>query len=225
LEDTFPSGRPPLELVGVQMVDDVEPYELMKLRLLNASHQAMCYFGYLSGYRLVHEVAQDPAFAKFLLRYMTREGQPTLRPVPGVDLADYERTLLERFSNPEIRDTVARLCAESSDRIPKWLLPVVRHQLAHDGEVECAAAVVASWARYAEGVDEQGEPIDIVDPLRDILVPIAQRQREEPTAFIANRKVFGDLVDEPRFVEAYLRALESLHTVGARATVQALANG
>ncbi|MCX5041629.1 mannitol dehydrogenase family protein [Aldersonia sp. NBC_00410] len=225
LEDRFTAGRPPLEKVDVQVVDDVEPYELMKLRLLNASHQAMCYFGYLAGYRLVHEVAQDPAFAQFLTRYMTREGQPTLLPVPGVDLAAYERTLLERFSNPAIRDTVARLCAESSDRIPKWLLPVVRNQLAHDGEIECAAAVVASWARYTEGTDEQGEPIDVVDPLRETLVPIARRQREDPTAFIANRKVFGDLVDEPRFVTAYLWALESLHNSGARATVQALAKG
>jgi mannitol 2-dehydrogenase len=225
LEDCFTAGRPAFENVDVQVVDDVEPYELMKLRLLNASHQAMCYFGYLAGYRYVHEVAQDAAFAKFLLRYMTREGQPTLRAVAGVDLTEYERTLIERFSNPEIRDTVARLCAESSDRIPKWLLPVVRHQLAHDGEIECAAAVVASWARYAEATDEQGNPIDIVDPLRETLVPIALRQREEPTAFIANRKLFGDLVDEPRFVDAYLRALEALHTTGARATVQALADG
>ena len=65
LEDDFGNGRPPLEDVGVQLVSDVEPYELMKLRLLNASHQALCYFGYLAGYRLVHEVCQDPLFAAF----------------------------------------------------------------------------------------------------------------------------------------------------------------
>ena len=102
---------------------------------------------------------------------------------------------------------------------------MIRHQLAHDGEIDCAAAVVASWARYAEGTDEQGEPIDIVDPLRDTLVPIARRQRREPTAFIANRTVFGDLIDDPRFVTAYRAALDSLHTRGARATVEALAAG
>ena len=67
----------------MQVVADVEPYELMKLRLLNASHQALCYFGYLAGYRLVHEVAQDPLFAEFLLAYMDREATPTLAPVPG----------------------------------------------------------------------------------------------------------------------------------------------
>ncbi len=96
----FPLGRPAFEDVGVQVVDDVEPYELMKLRLLNASHQGLCYFGYLSGYRLVHDVAQDPLFADFLLAYMDEEATPTLAPVPGVDLDDYTRTLIERFSNP-----------------------------------------------------------------------------------------------------------------------------
>ena len=130
LEDNFSLGRPPFEEVGVQVVADVEPYELMKLRLLNASHQALCYFGYLAGYRLVHEVAQDPLFAGFLLAYMNREATPTLSPVPGIDLDDYKHQLIERFSNAGVRDTVARLCAESSDRIPKWLLPVIRENLA-----------------------------------------------------------------------------------------------
>ncbi|MEU7632808.1 mannitol dehydrogenase family protein [Nocardia sp. NPDC049220] len=223
LEDSFGLGRPAFDDVGVQLVDDVAPYELMKLRLLNASHQALCYLGYLSGYRLVHEAAQDPAFRRFLLRYMDVEATPTLRAVPGVDLGRYKQTLLERFANPAIGDTIARLCAESSDRIPKWLLPVVRHQLAADGDITCAATVVASWARYAEGIDEQGEPIEIVDPMRDLLVPLARRERERPTAFLGARFVFGDLIDEPRFVTAYLAAMNSLHTRGARATVEALA--
>ncbi|MGW4471360.1 mannitol dehydrogenase family protein [Nonomuraea sp. NPDC004354] len=223
LEDRFSSGRPPFEAAGVQMVADVEPYELMKLRLLNAGHQALAYFGRLSGHRYVHEAATDAALARFVRDYMDIEATPTLRPVPGVDLEDYKRTLIERFANPEVRDTVARLCAESSDRIPKWLLPVVREQLARGGEVTRAAAVVASWARYAEGVDEAGEPITIVDPLKDRLTPIARTQRTRPTAFIENRDLFGDLADDKRFVEPYLRALESLHTRGARATVRELA--
>ncbi|MER7452576.1 mannitol dehydrogenase family protein [Nocardia beijingensis] len=223
LEDSFSLGRPAFEEVGVQIVADVTPYELMKLRLLNASHQALCYFGYLSGYRLVHEAAQDPAFRRFLTRYMDAEATPTLRAVPGVDLDDYKRTLLDRFANPAIGDTIARLCAESSDRIPKWLLPVARAQLATGGPIDCAAAVVASWARYAEGVDEQGQPIEVVDRLRDRLVPLARRQREQPTAFLGERSLFGDLIDHPRFVTAYLAALDSLRSRGARATVEQLA--
>jgi mannitol 2-dehydrogenase len=220
LEDHFGQGRPPFENAGVQMVDDVVPYELMKLRLLNASHQALCYLGYLSGYRYAHEVCQDPLFADFLLAYMEREGSPTLPPVPGVDLDAYRRELIDRFANPEVRDTLARLCAESSDRIPKWLVPVIRENLRTGGEIERSALVVASWARYAEGVDEKGDPIEVVDRLKDRVMAAAARQKEDALAFIRDRDLFGDLADDERFTAAYTAALDALHTHGARATLE-----
>ncbi|WP_222272498.1 mannitol dehydrogenase family protein [Modestobacter marinus] len=222
LEDHFSLGRPPLEHVGVQLVDDVEPYELMKLRLLNAGHQGLAYLGRLAGYRLVHDAAQDPLFERFLLGYMEEEATPTLRPVPGIDLDDYRKNLIARFSNPAIRDTLARLAFDGSERLPKWLLPVVRENLASGGEVRRSATVVAGWARYAEGVDEEGQPIEVVDRRRDSLVAGARRQREDPLAFIADRDLFGDLVDDERFTTAYLAALRSLHERGARATLEAV---
>ncbi|WP_237771071.1 mannitol dehydrogenase family protein [Kribbella sp. ALI-6-A] len=220
LEDDFGGERPAYDEVGVQVVEDVEPYELMKLRLLNASHQALCYLGYLAGYRYAHEVCQDKLFVDFLLGYMTEEGQPTLPAVPGVDLEQYKHQLIERFANPEVRDTLARLCAESSDRIPKWLVPVIREQLAADRGIERSALVVASWARYAEGVDEQGQPIEVVDRLRDKLVERAQHNRDNPLLFVSDRDLFGDLADDERFVKAYTAALTSLHERGARATLE-----
>jgi mannitol 2-dehydrogenase len=220
LEESFSCGRPPLEHAGVEVVADVEPYELMKLRLLNASHQGLCYFGRLCGYEFAHEAAQDALFQRFLQGYMDEEATPTLAAVPAVDLEEYKRLLIERFCNAEIRDTIARLCAETSDRIPKFLLPVVRIQLAHDGEVARSAAIVASWARYAEGVDEKGAPIDVVDRQRERLMAAARRQHEDPLAFIADRELFGDLIDHERFVTPYLWALRSLHDRGARATLE-----
>ena len=222
LEDHFTLGRPPYEDAGVQLVQDVEPYELMKLRLLNATHQGMCYFGYLAGYRYAHEAAQDPLFSTFLLDYMDLEGGPTLSPLPGVDLPLYKNTLIERYSNEHVRDTLARLCAESSDRIPKWLLPVARINLKNDGEIARSAGIVASWARYAEGTDESGEPITVVDRLKEPLMAAAARQREDKLAFLRNRDVFGDLVDNDRFTTAYLKTLDTLHTKGARAAVEEL---
>src|SRR3984893_9493932 len=186
LEDDFADGRPPLGDAGVRIVPDVEPYELMKLRLLNASHQALCHPGRLVGYRFVHEVTTDPLFARFLLDYMTAEAIPTLRPVPGVDLLRYANQLIERFSNPEVRDTVARLCANASDCVPKFLLPVIRQQLAVGGAVTLSAAVVAAWARDAEGTDENGEPHELDDDLAPRLQAAARRQREHPTAFLCD---------------------------------------
>ena len=221
IEDDFPAGRPPWEQAGAQLVEDVMPYELMKLRLLNASHQAMSYFGYLMGYRYAHEAASDRLLTRLLRRYWDQEAIPTLRPVPGIDLAGYTDTLLERYRNPAIRDTLARLCAESSDRIPKFLLPVAFEQIAAGRRVPLSAAVVASWARYAEGVDEQGEPIDVVDARR-VQVTAAARPQEDLVAFLRDPQLFGDLVHDEAFVADYLCALDLLHTVGAEATLEAL---
>jgi mannitol 2-dehydrogenase len=219
LEDDFSDGRPPLDEAGVQIVPDVEPYELMKLRLLNASHQALCHPGRLVGYHFVHEVTTDPLFAGFLLDYMTTEAIPTLRPVPGVDLLGYAHQLIERFANPEVRDTVARLCANASDCIPKFLLPVIRQQLAAGGPVTRSTAVVASWARDAEGTDENGTPHELDDDLAPQLQAAARRQRRQLTAFLDdNRAIFGELADDPRFTAVYRSILNSLFDRGVRKT-------
>lgn len=222
LEDAFTVGRPAYEEAGVQVVDDVVPFELMKLRLLNASHQGLCYFGYLAGYRLVHDVMNDPRFPAFLLAYMEREATPSLKPVPGIDLDAYRHELIERFGNVAVKDTVARLCAESSDRIPKWLLPVIRENLAAGRPIDLSAAIVASWARYAEGVDEQGDRITIVDRMADQLHAAAQHNREDILAFVRNPEIFGDLIDSEEFTQAYATALRSLHENGAAATLDSL---
>jgi mannitol 2-dehydrogenase len=221
LEDRFPGGRPPYDRAGVQLVPDVTPYEMMKLRLLNSSHQALCYLGYLAGYRYAHEVCADELFTGFLLGYMDEEATPTLSEVAGVDLDAYKHELIERFANPEIRDTLARLCAESSDRIPKWLVPVIRDELARGGPVRRSALVVASWARYAEGVDESGEPIEIVDRRLEQVTRRAQQQRSDVLAFLRDPDLFGDLVEDERFTKEYAEALDSLHAHGARATLEA----
>ncbi|QWZ07531.1 mannitol dehydrogenase family protein [Nocardioides panacis] len=221
LEERFPTGRPPFEEVGVQLVPDVTPYELMKLRLLNASHQALGYLGYLAGYRYAHEVCSDELFTGFLLGYMDDEATPTLEPVPGVDLDAYKHELIARFANPEIKDTLARLCAESSDRIPKWLVPVVRQELAAGGPVRRSALVIAAWARYAEGTDEQGEPIEVVDRRKEAVMARAAAQHEDRLAFLRDPDLFGDLVEDERFTAEYVAALDSLDRVGARKTVEA----
>ena len=220
LTDDFNSGRPAYDAAGVQMVKDVEPYELMKLRLLNASHQGLAYFGWLGGFRLVHDAVQNDLIAKFLLKFMDEEATPTLEPVPGIDLDAYKQSLIARFSNAEVRDTVARLAAETSDRIPKWFVPMIQKQLANGGKVLCLAAIVASWARYAEGVDEQGAPIEVVDNIKEQVCAAAARNKEDALAFLRQESLFGDLAEQERFADAYARVLASLHGVGAMETLR-----
>ncbi|MGP9617621.1 mannitol dehydrogenase family protein [Arthrobacter sp. AOP36-A1-22] len=222
LEDSFPTGRPDWGSVGVQLVDDVEPYELMKLRLLNCSHQGIAYLGYLAGYRFAHEACSDPLLVEFLLAYMEREATPTLQPVPGIDLDAYRHELIERFANEQVQDTLARLAAESSDRIPTWLVPVIRANLSDGGAVRLSAAIVASWARYARGVDEAGQPIEVVDRLRDRVLAAAAAQDQDPLAFLRDRELFGDLADQEEFTRPYLEALAILDDGGALALLRTL---
>lgn len=222
LEDKFVAGRPPLEDAGVDVVKDVEPYELMKLHLANGTHQALCYFGYLLGYDYVHEAITDPDINAMLIRYIDEEAVPMLHSIPGVDFHAYGRKVIERFSNPQIRDRLTRICEDTSDRIPKFLLPVVFEQLKNGGPVRMCAAVVASWARYAEGMDEQGKSIDVRDPLKDELMVAAQGQKSRKTAFIENRAVFGDLCESREFVNLFVEVLDLLHQVGARGALRAL---
>jgi len=222
IEDHFPLGRPPYEEANVQMVKDVAPYELMKLRLLNASHQGLCFFGHLIGYRFVHEAMEDPLIVELLRRYMDEEATPTLLPVPGVDLDEYKAKLIERFSNEYILDTIPRLAAESSDRIPKFILPVVHDLLKANLPVRLSAAIIASWARYAEAIDEQGKTIEVIDPLKEQLIAIAKSQRAKPAAFIENEAIFAFIAQDPRFSEPYLLALDLLHSEGAQKTLRSI---
>ncbi len=208
LEDHFTAGRPPLENVGVQLVEDVRPYELMKLRLLNAGHQALAYYGLLLGLTHVHDAAQDPDLRSFTRRYMDEESTPTLSPVPGVDLDLYKATLIERFSNPEIADTLARLAAFSTDRIPKWVVPVIGENRRNGGQVTLAAGIVASWLRYTELMPEQ-----VVDR-RSVGRSIA--------SLLADRELFGDLVEDEAFLSAVEVALTDLRELDARAALRKL---
>lgn len=222
LEDDFPTGRPPLEDVGVHLVQDAAPYELMKLRLLNASHQAMAHLGILAGHTLVHETCREPLFRDFLLQYMRGEATPTLAPVPGIDLDRYQHTLLERFGSEAIRDTLARQVVDSSDRIPTFLLPVVRDQLATGGDIRCAALIIAAWSLCLAGLTEAGDEITIVDRRESAVRAAAAREQDEPGAFLDFADVFDDLGTDTRFRQAYLDARAELRTAGTRATITRL---
>ena len=143
IEDDFCNGRPELEKVGVQFTDDVAPYEKMKIRLLNASHSAMGYLGYLCGHRFIFEIAQDPQFARYIRALMDREVTPLIGTIPGVDLEDYKTSLMKRFANETIKDQALRICMDGSSKMPKFIMPSIVEQLQKGGEIRkltlCAA--------------------------------------------------------------------------------------
>src|SRR5262249_28483560 len=148
------------------------------------------------------------------------EALPTLRPVPGIDLRAYQDAVITRFANEHIRDTLARVATDTSDRIPKFVLPVVTEQLAAGRPVTMSAAIVASWARYAQGTADDGSLIEVVDRLAPQVVAAAGHR--DPRAFLEQRAVFSDLADDPRFVEPFLETLDSLARRGTRETLRDL---
>ncbi len=220
VEDRFTCGRPPWERAGCQFVIDVSPFEKMKIRLLNAGHSLLGFIGALHGYSFIHEAVQDRLFASFLREFMDEEVTPVLDPVPGIDLGSYKDSLFERFGNSRIRDSVARICLQSSAKIPKFLLPTVRDQLNAGGSVSRSAFVVAAWCRYAEGNDEAGNEYPIEDDMKGVVQGAALRSRRDPLAFLRIEPVFGDLVQARRFTEAYSDALQSIYRKGVAASIR-----
>jgi len=193
----------------------------MKLRLLNASHQAMGYLGYLAGYRYIHEVMGDAQFVAFIRRLMDDEVTALLPPVPGIDLSAYKATLLERFANPKIGDQVARICIAGSDRMPKFLLPSLTEALEQGRPHRLLTLAVAGWFRYLRGVDEQGREIAIVDPLADELRTRANEGKDDPHPLLGLRRVFGPLGQNDAWVSELFAALHELDARGAKATLSA----
>jgi mannitol 2-dehydrogenase len=220
IEDHFPLGRPAWQDVGAQMTSDVLPYEKMKLRLLNASHQAMCYIGMLLGYQFAHEAMADAQIRKLLELMMEVDVTPLVPPVPGVDLTDYKKTLIERFSNPAIRDQLARLGTEGSARIPKFVLPSISEQIERGGSIRSLCFTVASWFRYLTGKDDQGRDLPINDPMSKKLIEAAVSGGKDPQSLLSIHEVFSkSLAGSPRFVAELREALASFYDNGARATL------
>jgi mannitol 2-dehydrogenase len=157
---------------------------------------------------------------------MRLEAMPTLRPVPGIDLDAYCRELIDRFSNEAVRDTLARLAVDGSERIPKFLLPVLRQQLELEtgGEIRRSTLVLAAWSRFLEGRDENGDPTPINERRAAELIAAAQAEHAEPGSFLDYRSVFGDLGTNPRLRDTFVACRASLVDRGARATISAIAD-
>ncbi|WP_411837946.1 mannitol dehydrogenase family protein [Paracoccus sp. ME4] len=221
LEDNFPQGRPALEAVGAEFVADVGRHELMKLRILNGGHAAIAYASALLGHHFVHDAMADADIAGWLGALETREIIPTLKPIPGVSYDDYLALIVSRFSNPEIGDTIPRLCLDGSNRQPKFILPTLRDRLAAGASIDGLALELALWCRYCEGTTEAGAPIAPNDDAHASLKRHALAAREDPAAFLAQHAIFGDLGRSAAVVEAFGAALQALHRDGVRATLRA----
>jgi mannitol 2-dehydrogenase len=217
IESDFCNARPPLEDVGVQLVRDVAPYELAKKRLLNASHCALAYLGYLAGHRTTAAVMADPAFAAYISA-MLDEVIPLLPHVDGIDLPAYKELLLQRLANPGMSDQLDRLCRRGSTKVPSYLLPSIGEALAAQRPVPLLTLAVAGWFRYLQGEDYDGAPIEVEDPRSEELVELARTDGTDPRPLLSLRDLFHDLADNQSFVRDLCAASSALRA-GPRETI------
>ena len=227
VEDKFCDGRPAFEKVGVQVVKDVknvEEFELMKLRLLNASHSAMGYAGYLSGFQYIHETIGHPTFGKYIYNMMNEEVKPLLPKIPGVDVDEYIQTLIGRFSNPTLKDEITRICLGGSGKLPQFIMPSIAEQIVAGGPLRRLTLATAAWFRYLRGVDEQGRDFQLsFDPRNEELQHIA-RDEGNPMKLLSIKDLFGDdLRGDERFVKELTEAYNSLEREGAMKTLEKIA--
>ena len=225
IEDNFVNGRPDWDKVGAQFVADVVPFEMMKLRMLNGSHSFLAYLGYLGGYETIADTMTNPAYRKAAFALMMQEQAPTLSMPEGTDLNAYATLLIERFSNPSLRHRTWQIAMDGSQKLPQRLLDPVRLHLQNGGSWRHLALGVAGWMRYTQGVDEQGNAIDVVDPMLAEFQKInAQYQgADRVKALLGLSGIFADdLPQNADFVGAVTAAYQQLCERGARECVAAL---
>jgi mannitol 2-dehydrogenase len=220
LEDNFPTGRPPLENVGVQFVTDVSPFELMKIRILNGGHAVIAYPAALMDIHFVHDSMQNKLVKGFLDKIENDEIIPCVPPVPDTNIDDYYQLIVRRFSNPKIGDTISRLCLDGSNRQPKFIIPSIVDRLKAGKSVTGLALESALWCRYCFGETDSGKHIAPNDPSQwDRLQTVAKAAKTDPTAWLAMHDIYGDTAKAPEFQSAFKTALNALWKNGTQETL------
>lgn len=222
IEDNFVAGRPAWEKAGAELVSDVIPFEEMKLRMLNGSHSFLAYLGYLAGYEHINDCMGDENYRRAAHELMLKEQAPTLK-VQNVDLARYADLLIARYTNPALRHRTWQIAMDGSQKLPQRMLDSVRWHLADNSSFKLLTLGVAGWMRYVGGVDEQGNKIEVSDPLLPVIQAAVQGSEEGESrvkALLAIEAIFGqDLPQNAQFVEQVTNAYLSLLSKGAKATV------
>jgi mannitol 2-dehydrogenase len=214
VEDHFSDGRPPFEKVGVQIVKNVQQvaeFEKHKLRLLNGSHAIIAYGGQLAGYKFVHEVMENPLFRQFIWQMMQEETKRTLPDIEGHDVDKYCETLIERFSNPPIRDQLPRIAGGGTGKIPQFIMPTIAEAIWVTGPFRRLCFTAAAYFHYIKGVDDNGNKFEVQDPMLEEIQAAAFAGGTDPMPLLSIKSLFGDdLRGDKRFVETITIALEDI---------------
>lgn len=225
IEDRFARGRPAWDQGGARFVEHAEPFEKLKLRMVNGSHSALAYLGAMAGWRTVDRAIAVPSLHRYLETMMRDEIAPTLPALPGLDLDNYRTRLLQRFANPALQHQTHQIAMDGSQKLPQRLLDTVRDRIHAGLHYDRLALAIAAWIHYLRGSDETGVPHVVADPLAAELTarlaPLAKSVHDGVAHVVAFEPVFGELGRDPRFVSAVARHLVALRQRGVPATLEA----
>ena len=211
IEDHFIAGRPAWEDAGVEMVEDVMPYEEAKIRLLNATHSCIAWAGTLAGYLYIHEGTLDPEIRAMAFNYVTDDTIPLLLPCP-LDLEKYRDVVLDRFGNPAIQDTNQRVAMDAWSKIPGMIAPTIRDRLAQNESIASVAMLPALFLGYLHRWHAGNIPYTYQDQVMDVAAAHAICESSDTVAaYCADKILWGELANDPRLVAgmraAYARVL------------------
>ncbi|OWY05331.1 mannitol dehydrogenase [Thioclava sp. F1Mire-8] len=219
MEDNFPAGRPALEKVGVTFTDAVDRFETMKIRILNGGHAIIAYAAGLRDIEYAHEAMADDQIRAYLDKIETTEILPIVPPVPDTDLNDYKQLILSRFSNPEVADTIRRLCHDGSNRQPKFIITSISDCLAQGRDCTGLILESALWCRYCYGTSETGAEIAPNDPNWDRLVAQSKLAKERPAAWLEMSEIYGDLAENAEVVAKFTALLNDVWARGSHSVI------
>jgi fructuronate reductase len=214
IEDRFSLGRPRWEETGATLVDDVHPFELMKLRCLNGAHSTLSYLSVVYGIETIAEAMADPLLPRIVRRMWDDDTIQTLPPVPGTDVAAYTVALEERFRNPGVRHRTMQIAMDGSQKLPPRLLEPALFHLRQGRLPKTLALAVAAWMRFVVGTDEQNRPYEIADPLSSRLKAIAQASGRDARRLADELFAVSDIFVPEVAGNAAFRALVTANLAG-----------
>jgi len=201
----------PYEQMGVTLVEDVEPYEKMKLRLLNGGHSLIGLLGYAMGYDRIHTSIRDELISTVYQRYCLEEVIPTLDTIENVRYIDYVQKLVDRFSNPMINDSTLRIISGSTDKLPKFVVPVILDSLERNhAQVKWGVLILAAWYYYLDAEFKKNQMQDVSDLNRLLLLKRFQQPGFNAKVFISQIPVLSDLNGHNVVQKLFVRYVEKL---------------
>jgi len=210
IEDKFATDRPALEKVNVALVSNVDDYEEAKTRILNASHSAIAWAGTLQGLTFIDESTNVETLYQLAWDYVTEDVIPCLIPSP-LELESYRDVVLERFSNPYIKDTNQRVAADGLSKIPGFITPTLITRYEQGAVPRACAKLPALFFLFMRRWHQGSLPYRYEDGILDADRINGWYQSEDPVkTFASDRALFSTLAGKADFIELMRESIENV---------------